>query len=375
MKNYYEDLGISKGASPDEIKKAYRKMAQKYHPDKNSGNKEYEEKFKKASEAYEVLSDPQKRSQYDQFGSTASAGGMGGGFGGTQGFDAQDFDFGGIGDIFETFFGGGFSGGGARQKSQSKRGADLEAHVSITFEQSVTGITKELKVTKHEACERCKTLGGSGKKICSDCGGTGVVTKAQRTPLGTMRIQQACSTCGGTGHSFESVCERCHGEGRIRESSTIKVKIPSGINNNSTIRLSGKGEAGIRGGSHGDLYIHVSISPSKEFVRKDEDIYTENNIHVLQAILGDEIDVKTIYGSIKLRIPAGTQSEKMFRLKGYGMPFPNSPERKGNHYVKIKIETPEKLSRKEKELYGELVSEAGLNIKPDDKGFFESLWG
>jgi len=371
MSDYYNNLNISKGASSDEIKKAYRKLAQKYHPDNNPGNQEAEEKFKKASEAYEVLSDPQKRAQYDQFGSVGGAGG----FGGSGGFHAQDFDMGGFGDIFESFFGGGFSG--SKPRRTSKRGADLETSISITFEQSVTGTTKELNVTKYEECDHCKGSGAEsgGKKTCPDCNGTGQVTKAHQTPLGAMRIQQTCSTCQGEGQIFEKKCNYCHGEGRVRKASKLKIKIPAGVDNGSTIRLSNKGESGRQGGQAGDLYIHVQVKPSNTFIRKGNDIYTQHEINYLQAILGDEINIKTVHGDIKLKIPAGTQPDKLFRIKNYGMPITNSTtNEKGNHYVTIKVNIPKKLSKKEKGLVSELVKESGLKITPEETGFFEKLF-
>ncbi|MBT4936608.1 molecular chaperone DnaJ, partial [Candidatus Peregrinibacteria bacterium] len=331
------------------------------------------EKFKKASSAYETLSDPQKKAQYDQFGSTGGSGF--GGFGGNQGFHAEE---GGFGDIFDTFFGGGFSGGGTQQRrKRSNRGADLEAQVKINFEQSVSGTTKELHVNKNESCEYCYGSGSakeSSKKTCSDCSGTGQVARVQQTPLGAIRMQQTCHKCAGEGEIIESPCKHCHGEGRAEKASKMKIKIPAGVADGTTIRLSGKGEAGRQSGGNGDLYVRVQVTPSKEFIRKGDDIFSSKEIHVLQAILGDEIEVKTVHGNIKLKIPAGTQPEKMFRIKAHGMPLTSSTEVKGNHYVTLKIKIPEKLSKKDKEHYGELVRESKLTIIPEEKSFFESLW-
>lgn len=378
MSDFYQILGIDKNASADEVKKAYRKMAQKYHPDKNPGNKSAEETFKKASEAYEILSDPQKKAQYDQFGSVGGAGGFGGsgfGGGGFQGFSQEDM--GGFGDIFETFFGGsgGFGGGGGRRKT-SKRGADLEANVHITFEQSVSGVTKELNVTKHEVCGTCSGSGSrTGKRqTCTECHGTGQTARVQNTPLGAMRFQQTCSKCQGEGEILSDPCSNCHGDGRVRIPSQLKIKIPAGIQNGTTMRLSGKGDAGKQSGSAGDLFIHVHVAESKDFIRRDDDVFSHKEIHILQAILGDEVEVKTVHGNVKLKIPAGTQNEKMFRLKDYGMPIANAEGRKGNHYVTIRVHVPEKLTGKEKELYGQLVKEAGLKIQPEEKGVFDKFW-
>lgn len=374
MSDYYADLGISKDASDSEIKKAYRKMAQKYHPDVNAQDKTAEEKFKQASTAYETLSDPQKRAQYDQFGSAGPQGGFGGG-GFQGGFNGQE---GGFGDIFDTFFGGGFGGGSqSRSGQQSKKGADLEASIHISFEHSVTGTNKELNVTKNEICNPCHgsgAEGNSGKKTCNQCHGSGQVTKVQNTPLGAIRMQQTCDSCHGEGEILEHECKTCYGEGRVEKSSKMKIKIPKGVANGTTLKLSGKGEAGRKGGPGGDLYIHIGVASSKEFIRKGDDIFSGKDIHVLQSILGDEIEVKTIYGNVKLKIPAGTQPEKIFRIKEYGMPVSQS-QHKGNHYVTIHIKIPEKLSKKEKEHYASLAKESKLTIKPEEKGFFESFLG
>lgn len=377
--DYYKLLGVEKTASDSEIKKAYRKLAQKYHPDINKDNKEAEKKFKEISEAYEVLSDKQKRSAYDQFGKAGVGGGGQNGFGGFGGFDSSQFDgmnFGGFGDIFDTFFGGG--GGQSRARSTGpQKGADLEMVVTLSFEDSIVETEKELKVNKKEKCSRCAGNGAEpGTKIntCSTCNGTGQVTQIQRTPLGSIQTRRTCPDCHGEGKKPEKACSDCQGTGFEQRASTIKVKIPAGIHDGAVIRLSGKGEAGAKGGPYGDLYLHIGVTPSSEFERKEDDIYTSQEIHLLQAVLGDEIKVKTIYKDVTLKIPAGTQSGKVFSLKEYGMTKMKSGS-KGNHYVKIIVNIPEKLSSKEKELYGELTKEAKLKIKPTEKGFFEKIWG
>ena len=367
----YKALSVDKNTSDVEIKKAYRKLALKYHPDKG-GTKEDEKKFKEITQAYEILGDKQKRAQYDQFGHMA--GGPGGpGFGGFDfsGFQDVKFDFGGgFGDIFDTFF-----GGGARRTKQRQgpiRGNDIEIVVHLTFEESVFGTTKEVELSRYEQCEHCKGMGNEpGSKIidCTECQGTGQKVRIQRTPLGQIQTASTCEKCAGAGKVPEKKCRQCKGEGRMLKYQKIKIKIPAGIHDKAAIRLSGKGEAGLKGGPAGDLFAHISIAPSKEFEREGDDIKTSQNIHLLQAILGDEIEVKTIHGDIKLKIPAGTENGKVFKLKSYGVPRIGTSA-KGDHFVKIMVEVPKKLSKKEKELYEELVKEAQLNIKPQNKGLF-----
>ncbi len=366
----YKSLGVNKDASEVEIKKAYRKLALKYHPDKG-GTKEDENKFKEVTEAYEVLGDKQKRAQYDQFGSVGGAGG--GGFGGFDfsGFQNVNVDFGGgFGDIFDSFF-----GGGARKAQKNRgplRGNDIEIVVHLTFEEAVFGATKEVEISRYEKCEHCKGMGNEpGSKIvdCTTCHGTGQHIKIQRTPLGQIQTAATCDNCHGAGKIPEKKCRECHGEYRTLKNQKIKIKIPAGINDKAAIRLSGKGEAGVRGGEAGDLFAHISVSGSKEFEREGNDIKTTQSIHLLQAVLGDEITVKTIHGDVTLKMPAGTESGKVFKLKGDGVQKVGTTQ-KGEHFVKIMIEMPGKLTKKERELYEELVKEAKLNIKPQSKGIF-----
>ncbi|MFC1647743.1 molecular chaperone DnaJ [Patescibacteria group bacterium] len=375
-KNFYETLGVERGASDQDIKRAYRKKAQKYHPDKNKGDKAAETKFKEINEAYETLSDRKKRSFYDQFGQTQGAAGPGGaqGFGG---FNAQGFDFsnmgGGFADIFETFFSG--SAGGARSRTSRGgpvRGEDIQAQIRIKFEESVTGTDRELEITKAEKCEHCKAKGAEpGSKIitCPVCSGTGEIKEVRQTLLGQIATSRTCDTCRGEGTTPEKKCSVCHGTTRTRKKEKVKVKIPAGINDDSTIRLSGKGEAGVKGGRYGDLYLHINIEPHREFVRSGDDIHTDQKIHLIQGVLGDEIEIPTVYEKIKLKIPSGTQSGKVFKIKGYGMPRLNT-EQKGDHYLKIILDVPAKLSKKEKELYAQLANEAELDIKEGKKGLF-----
>lgn len=369
----YKVLGVDKKATDTEIKKAYRKLALRYHPDKG-GNAEDEKKFKEVTAAYEVLGDSQKRSQYDQFGSVGKGPGGTQGFGGFDfnGFQGVNFDFGGrnFGDIFDTFFGGGAQ---HAQRNQGPIGGnDIEIIIHLTFDEAVMGTTKEVEISRYETCEHCKGMGNEpGSRIisCDDCNGTGQKIKLQRTPLGQIQTTAVCEKCGGAGKVPEKNCRECKGEYRVLKNQKIKVKIPAGINDKAAIRLSGKGEAGLRGGPTGDLFTHVSVAPSKEFERVGNDINTEQKIHVLQAVLGDEVKVKTIHGEVTLKIPAGTESGKVFKLKGYGVPI-ISTHNKGDHLVEIEVEIPKKLNKRERELYNALVSEAKLDIKPQSKGLF-----
>lgn len=369
-KDYYDILGVQRGASDQEIKKAFRKMAQKYHPDRNSGDKEAENKFKQVNEAYEVLSDKQKRSRYDQYGSDGQD--FGSGFGG-QGFDFSSFQGGGFADIFESFFGGG--GRSSGPKSRSKRGNDIETDITISFKESIFGVEKELEITKPDTCTHCKGHGAEpGTKInqCGTCGGSGVVNQIRQTILGQISTSVVCSSCNGEGRIPEKKCGTCHGSGRERQTSKVKIRIPAGIDENSTIRVSGKGEAGQNGGTHGDLYIHISVKKDEEFTRKGSDIFSDLKIDLLQAVMGDEVDVNTVYGKVKLKIPAGTQSNKTFKISDYGIK-PVNASRKGHHFVNVVVEIPTKLSKKEKELYIQLAELKGLKVKQNKDGFFSFL--
>ena len=371
--DYYKALGVEKNASEQEIKKAYRKLAHKHHPDTGTGGGD-DKKFKEVTEAYEVLGDKQKRQQYDQFGSASLGyGGTGGtGFGGFDfgGFKNVNVDFGagGFGDIFESFFGG----GGGRRKAGPQKGNDIEMVMQLNFEEAVFGTTKEVEISRYEKCEHCNGKGaepGTELKTCNDCSGTGQQVKIQRTPLGQIQTSGICSGCEGRGKIPEKKCKKCGGESRILKTSIIKVKIPAGIHDQAVIKLKDKGEAGIQGGIYGNLFVHISIIPSKEFERIKDDIYTAKHIHLLQAVIGDEIPVKTVHGNVKLKIPAGTDSGKTFKIKNYGVQMLNSTS-KGNHYVKIIVDIPQKLSKKERDLYEELAKESKLDIKPQSKGIF-----
>ena len=364
--DYYKTLGVDKNASEQEIKHAYRKLAQQYHPDTGKGD---EKKFKEVTEAYEVLGDKQKRAQYDQFGSVGSGPG-GAGFGGFD-FRNVNFDFGGgFGDIFDSFFGGGAKR--TAKKSGPIKGNDIEMVIQITFEEAVFGATKEIEISRYETCDRCKGKGaepGTEFKTCDECSGTGQKVRIQRTPLGQIQTSSICPACEGMGKIPEKKCKQCSGESRILKTSITKVKIPAGIHDQAVIRLKEKGEAGLMGGPYGDLFVHISVAPSREFERIKEDIYTTQNIHLLQAVMGDEISIKTIHGNVKLKIPAGTESGQTFKIKEKGVAKVGGTTN-GDHYVKIKVDVPKKLSRKEKQLYEELIKESKLDIKPQNKGFF-----
>ena len=370
-KDLYEALGIAKGATDQEIKNAYRKQALKYHPDKHKGEKEAEEKFKEINQAYEVLSDKSKRQQYDTFGSTGGGhgGGGGGGFGGgAQGFGGFDFggDQGGFADIFETFFGGqSGSSRSSRKSGGAMRGNDIEASIKISFEDAVFGCEKELEISKPDTCGHCKGNGaepGTPIITCKQCRGSGEIRTVRNTILGQMSSAHVCDECNGSGKMAEKKCTTCHGSTRVKVKDRVKVKIPAGVDNGSTIRVSGKGEGGARGGSSGDLYINLAVEASKKFVRDGTDIHSEVEVALVQAVLGSEIDVDTLDGMQTIRIPAGTQDGKVFKLSEKGVVRVGGSVR-GNHLVKIKIKIPEKLSKREKELYIELAKESGIDVK------------
>ena len=366
-KDYYEILGVAKGASADEIKKAFRKKAHQYHPDKDNGD---EVKFKEANEAYQVLSNEQKRKQYDQFGSTFDQGGTPGGGAGFDprqaGFSAQggpasgwgntngvNFDFGDLGDIFGDFFGGGRARAGVRQQ----KGMDIETEMLVTFEEAAFGIEKTVELHKTISCEQCSGSGaakGSAIEDCAMCKGSGQIDQVQRTILGQIRTRAACPECKGEGKTIKDRCTHCRGTGVDRANKRIKIKVPAGINNGQSIRLSGEGEAGQRGSIAGDLYVSIRVKPHNEFQRDGDNVFSISTISFSQAALGDKIKVNTLDGEGHLRIPAGTQSGKVFKIKGKGVPHLNARGR-GDQLVEVIVKTPEKLTRKQKELLEKLA--------------------
>ncbi|MFA5948620.1 MAG: molecular chaperone DnaJ [Candidatus Gracilibacteria bacterium] len=370
-KDLYEILGVNKNASNDEIKSAYRKLALKWHPDKHKGEKEAETKFKEINMSYQILSDKQKRSQYDTYG--ASDGMPGGGYGGGAG--GFNFDFGNVGgfgggaegfaDIFESFFGGGSGRSSKKKKKGPISGNDIETSIKITFEEAVFGCEKELEITKPDVCKTCKGTGaepGSPIITCQYCGGSGEIRTVKNTILGQIATSRVCSECQGEGKIPEKKCSVCHGTTRVRVKDRIKVKIPAGVDNGSTIRVNGKGEGGINNGSSGDLYINLMVEPSKKFIRHGYDIHGEIVIPVALAVLGGEIEAFTIHDKQNIKIPNGTYDGQVFRLRNKGVKKPGM-EVYGDHLLKIKIDIPQKLSKREKELYMELAKETGANVK------------
>lgn len=358
-KDYYAALGLEKGASDEEIKKAFRKLAIKYHPDKNQGNKEAENKFKEINEAYQVLSDPDKKAKYDMYG-TVDFDGSGFGSGGFGGFDFSDM--GGFGDIFDSFFGGG--GGGGRRKNGPQRGSDLEYTINLSFEEAVFGVEKEISVDRSEACEVCKGTGakaGTSKKTCPTCNGQGQVRVQRQTPLGSFVSTSTCNTCGGTGTIIEEPCTSCHGRGHVRKTRKIKVNIPAGVDTGNVMPLRGQGNHGTNDGPPGDLYIRINVAPSKKFVRKGNDIYIDTHISMGKAALGTEITVATVDGDVKYTIPSGTQSGTLFRLKGKGVPRVNSSGR-GDQYVKVIVDIPKSLNEKQKEALKAFMEASGESV-------------
>ena len=373
-KDYYASLGLQKGASDEEIKKAFRKLAIKYHPDKNQGNKEAEDKFKEINEAYQVLSDPEKKARYDQFG-TADFDGSGFGSGGFGGFDFSDM--GGFGDIFDSFFGGG--GGSSRRRNGPQRGADLEYTVNLTFEEAIFGVEKEISINRSETCDSCKGSGaktGTSAKTCPTCNGQGQVRVQRQTPLGSFVSTSTCSTCGGSGKVIDDPCTTCHGKGNVRKNRKITVNIPAGVDTGNVMPLRGQGDHGTNDGPPGDLYVRINVASSKKFTRKGNDIYIDTHISMGKAALGTEITVATVDGDVKYTIPAGTQSGTLFRLKGKGVPRVNSSGR-GDQYVKVIVDIPKNLNDKQKDALKAFMEACGENIGEGThhkKGFKDSFF-
>lgn len=366
-RDYYEVLGVQKGASDDEIKKAFRQQSKKYHPDLNPGSKEAEAKFKEVNEAYQVLSDSDKRSKYDQFGHAGvdpnfGAGGAGGGFNGA------GFDF---GDIFGDIFGG-FGGFGGGRRNGPRRGNDLRQVIDISFEEAAFGCKKTINLTKQEKCDTC---GGSGSKpgtapeTCPHCNGTGQIQTQQRTILGYMTNVTTCPNCKGSGKIIKEPCRDCRGTGKVRKTKTIEINIPAGIDNGQTMQLSGQGEAGDRGGMNGDLLITIRVRPHAIFTRDGNNVYIEMPITFVQAALGATLKVPTLDGAVEYDIPEGTQSGTRFRLKGKGIPYIRSKNR-GDQYVTVNVEVPKNLTAKQKEILKEFDEDKNYKQR---KSFAEKM--
>lgn len=372
-RDYYEVLGVDKNATDDELKKAYRKLAKEYHPDLNPNNKEAEAKFKEVNEAYEVLSDSDKKARYDQFGHAGVDPSYGGGSGGGGGFGGFG-GFGDMGDIFESFFGG-FGGSSRSNPNAPRRGQDIRANINVDFMDACKGKKVEVRINKMETCSDCHGSGakaGTSSNTCPDCHGTGTVKVGQRTPFGMISSTKTCSRCNGKGKIIDSPCPTCSGQGRSRAAITKEIEIPAGIDDGQTLQVRGFGDAGINGGPAGDLNITVTVRPDPIFEREGYDIHTEIPITYTQSTLGDEIVVPTIDGKVKYTVPEGTQTGTIFRLKGKGVKKLNRSDR-GDQYVRVNVEVPSNLTKKQKDLLKEF--EASLNEKnyQKRKSFFDKI--
>lgn len=373
-RDYYEVLGVSNSASDEELKKAFRKLAKQYHPDLHPNDKECEAKFKEVNEAYEILSDKEKRARYDQFGFAGvdpnyGAGQAGGGFGGFGGFDD-------LGDIFESFFGG-FGGSSRRAANPNapKRGGDIRANVIIDFMEACKGKKTNVTVNRMEKCPDCGGTGakaGSSPTVCPDCRGTGTVTVTRRTPIGAMQSSQVCGRCHGRGKIIDNPCTKCSGNGRVRNSITKEVEIPAGIDDGKTLRVPGAGDSGINGGPAGDLNISVTVRPDPMFERDGYDVWTEVPITFAQATLGDEIVVPTVDGKVKYNVPSGTQSGTVFRLRGKGIKKVYRPD-KGDHYVRVNVEIPKNLNKEQEKLLREFDKSMEQKNYLTRQSFFDKL--
>jgi molecular chaperone DnaJ len=366
-RDYYEILGVGRDADDDALKKAYRKLAKKYHPDVNQSNAEAETKFKEVNEAYEVLSDPQKRSRYDQFGHAAFDPSAAGGAYGDAGFDFSNM--GGIGDIFETFF-----GGGGTRRNGPLRGNDITRSINISFEEAAFGCSKEIDISRIETCPECDGKGakpGTSVDTCTICHGSGQVRVQQRTPFGTFASARPCESCGGSGKVIKDPCFTCKGKGRVKRSKKIEVKIPAGIDSGQTISIRGQGDSGVKGGPPGDLLVTIGIRPHPIFERQGSDVILDLPITIVQAALGSDIEVPTLDGRVKYTVPAGTQNATIFRLKGKGIPYLQAKGR-GDQFVKVVVEIPRNLNDRQKELLREFENTGG-GINEKNKNFADKL--
>jgi len=366
-RDYYEVLSVQKGASDEEIKKAYRKMALKYHPDKNPNDKTAEDKFKEAAEAYEVLRDSDKRSRYDQFGHAGLEGGAGGGGGFSM--NMEDI-FSQFGDIFGSGFGGGFSGfGGGRTTRRRNKGSDLRIRVKLSLEEIAKGVEKKIKVNKFVSCEKCEGTGaksGNAYQTCSTCGGSGRVTRISNTFLGQMQTASVCPNCGGEGKIITQKCTACAGNGIVKGEEVISIKIPAGVEEGMQMNLGGKGNAAARGGITGDLIVFIEEIENTELVRDGKNLQYEHYLSIPQAILGCSVEIPTINGKAKIKIPAGTQAGKVLRLKGKGLPGVHD-SRHGDLLIYINVWTPQNITKEEKQIFEKLDKSTSFIPKPDKK--------
>ena len=379
-RDYYEVLGVSKSASDDEIKKAYRKKAKQYHPDLNPGDAEAEAKFKEANEAYEVLSDSQKKARYDQFGHAGvdpNYGAGGGAYGG--GFGGGGFDFGDLGDIFGSFFGGGFGGGRQANPNAPQKGETVQTRVTISFEEAAKGCKRTVDINRVDSCPDCHGTGasaGSAPKTCPDCQGRGYVNVQQRTPFGVISSQKSCPKCQGKGKVIDNPCQKCRGNGRVNKKVSVDVNIPAGIDDRQVFVVSGAGNAGVNGGPQGDLKVAVFVRPHAYFERDGYNVWLEQHVSFTQAALGDNIRIPTLDGDVKFDLPAGTQSEAVFSLKGKGIQILNGRGR-GDQLVRIVVDTPKNLTQRQRDLLAELEKELGVKrgapIGNGKEGFFDKF--
>lgn len=373
-RDFYEVLGLSKGASEDEVKKAYRKLAKKYHPDLNAGDKDAETKFKEVNEAYEVLSDGNKRARYDQFGHAGVDPSYGGGAAGGNPF-GDDFD---IGDIFSSFFGGGFGGGFSRRQANPnapRRGADTEATISISFEEAAKGCKKDVSYRVVEKCSSCNGSGaasGSSPKTCPTCHGTGQSRVTQRTPFGVIQTAHTCERCRGAGQVIENPCKKCSGSGRMQATKKVEVTVPAGIDDGQILKVGGHGNAGANGGPAGDLHVYINVKTHPIFERRGFDVWCELPITFVQAALGAEVTVPTLDGKVSYSIHEGTQPGDVFKLRGKGIERLGSRGR-GDQFVKVTIEVPKNLSSSQKDILRSFENEASDTNYQKRKGFFEKL--
>ena len=372
-RDYYEVLGVQKGCSDDELKKAYRKLAKKYHPDLNPGDKDAEAKFKEVNEAYTVLSDSEKRARYDQFGHAGVDPSYGGGAG------AGGFDFGDFGDIFSDFFGGGFGGFGGSSRTRNPnapiRGNNINIDIDLTFMEAAKGCKKEISFSRLIRCEECSGTGaakGTKPETCPECHGTGQVRVQQRTPFGVVQTSKPCSKCGGTGKLIKNLCDKCKGMGRLRKSVKLEVNVPAGIDNGQTFVLRGQGDQGVNGGPAGDVNVTASVRTDPLFERDGFDVWCDVPISFPQAVLGDKVIVPTIDGKVEYSIPEGTQPATVFRLRNKGIPYINGRGR-GDQYVRINLEVPTNLSNKQKDALKDFDSVTNERNYRKKRGFAEKL--